>query len=93
MVGGFLRPTDQERSVPVEPGVAGLDDPAAGAPSRRGELVAELVGAAADVRHQPVAGGELADPRVVVAAVEAERLRPLQCRLWTPDRNRVECRG
>jgi hypothetical protein len=28
------------------------------------------------VRYQPVASHEFADPRIVVAAVEAERLRP-----------------
>lgn len=30
----LLRPADQERTVAVEPGVAGLDDPAAGTPAR-----------------------------------------------------------
>jgi hypothetical protein len=34
VVLGFLRPADQKGTVAVEPGVAGLDDPAAGAPLR-----------------------------------------------------------
>jgi hypothetical protein len=92
VIGWFLRPADQERSVSVEPGVAGLDDPPACTPARCSEPVADLVGAAADVRHQAVVGGELADPRVVVTAVEAERLRPLRRRLWPLDRDRVERR-
>jgi hypothetical protein len=92
VVGGFLRPADQQRSVSVEPGVAGLDDPAAGAPAGRGDLVADLVSATADVRHQAVVGGELADPWVVVATVEAERLGPLRRRGRALDRDRVERR-
>lgn len=93
VVLGFLRPADQEGAVAVEPGVAGLDDPAACAPAGRGELVADLVGAAADVRDQAVVGGELADPRVVVAAIEAECLRPLRRRPRALDRDRVERRS
>jgi hypothetical protein len=30
---GLLRPTDEQSAVAVEPGVAGLDDPTAGAPA------------------------------------------------------------
>ena len=77
VVLGFLRPADQERAVAVEPGVAGLDDPAAGAPSRRGALQLELVAASADVRGVAAGGGELVDPGVGVAAVETEALRLL----------------
>jgi hypothetical protein len=44
------------------------------------------------VRHQAVVGGELADPRVVVAAVEAEPLGPPRCRRRPSDRDRVERR-
>jgi hypothetical protein len=38
VVFGFLRPADQEGAVAVQPGVAGLDYPAAGAPTRDGSL-------------------------------------------------------
>jgi hypothetical protein len=93
VVLGFLRPADQEGAVAVEPGVAGLDDPAAGAPSRSGSFQLELVGAAADVGGVAAAGGELVDPGVGVAAVETEALRLLGRRLGPPDRDRVECRG
>ena len=73
----FLRPADQECAVAVEPGVAGLDDPAPRAPSRSGSFELELVGAAADVGGVTAASGELADPGVGVAAVQAEALRVL----------------
>ena len=72
VVLGFLRPADQKRAVAVEPGVAGLDDPAAGAPSRSGAFLLELVDAAADVSRVPASGRKLSDPRVGVAAVETE---------------------
>jgi hypothetical protein len=75
VVLGFLRPADQERAVAVEPGMAGLDDPAPRAPPRRGAFELELVAAAADVRGVTAAGGELVDPRVGVAAVETQGLR------------------
>jgi len=77
VVLGFLRPADQECAVAVEPGVAGFDNPAAGAPSRDGSFERELVGAAADVRGVAAARGELVDPGVGVAAVETEALRTL----------------
>jgi hypothetical protein len=44
----------------VDPGVAGFDDPAAGAPARRVRLLLELLAAAADVRRQLVVGDDLA---------------------------------
>jgi hypothetical protein len=93
VVLGLLRPADQECAVAVEPGVAGLDDPAAGAPARSRPLQIELVAAAADVCRVAAAGGELIDPGVDVAAVEAERLRRLDRRRGTIDRDRVEGRG
>ena len=37
----------------------------------------DFVAAAADVRREAAAGGELVDPRVGVAAVETETLRTL----------------
>ena len=75
VVLGFLRPADQEGAVAVEPGVAGLDDPTPGAPSGCGSFERELLGATTDVGGVAAAGRELVDPRVGVAAVEAEGLR------------------
>ena len=75
VVLGFLRPADQEGAVAVEPGVAGLDDPAPGAPSWCGSFELELLGATTDVGGVAAAGRELVDPGVGVAAVEAEGLR------------------
>jgi hypothetical protein len=77
VVLGFLRPADQEGAVAVEPGVAGLDDPATGAPSRCGSFELELLGATTDVGGVAAAGRELADPGIGVAAVETEALRML----------------
>jgi hypothetical protein len=77
VVLGFLRPADQEGAVAVEPGVTGLDDPAAGAPTRSGSFELELVAAAMDVGAVTAAGGEVVDPGVGVAAVETEALRVL----------------
>ena len=93
VVLGFLRPADQERAVAVEPGVAGLDDPAAGAPSRRCPFELELVAAPTDVRGIAASGSELVDPGVGVAAVEAQTLRLRGGRVGPTDRDRVECRG
>jgi len=47
VVLGFLRPADQEGAVAVEPGVAGLNDPAAGPPAGSRPFELELVAAAA----------------------------------------------
>ena len=90
MVLVFLRPADQERPVAVEPGVAGLDDPAAGAPAGGADLVGGLLAAGADVRRQLVVSDELADLGVVVGLVEAEALGSLGRRLGSFDRDRVE---
>jgi hypothetical protein len=54
--------------------VTGLDDPAAGAPSRCGSFALELVGAATDVGGVAAAGREVVDPGIGVAAVEAQGL-------------------
>ena len=48
VVLGFLRPADQEGAVAVQPGVAGFDDPTAGAPAGSGAFQAEFVAAATD---------------------------------------------
>lgn len=77
VVLGFLRPADKECAVAVEPGVAGFDDPASGAPFRSGSFELELVAAAADVGGVAASGCELVDPGVGVAAVEAQTLRLL----------------
>ena len=92
MVLGFLRPTDQQCAVAVEPGVAGLDDPAASAPAGCQSFQLALLAAAADLGGVATRGDEVADPRVGVAAVEAELERILG-RSGRLDRNRVERRG
>jgi hypothetical protein len=71
VVLGFLRPADQQRTVAVEPGVAGFDDPTSCAPAGCAAFQFELVAAAADVGDEATAGGEVVDPWVGVAAVEA----------------------
>lgn len=86
----FLRPADQERSVSVQPGVARLDDPAAGAPAGRTQLESDLFAAGADVRRVLPFGRELSHDRVVVAAVETQTLRSRLGRLGPFDRDRVE---
>ena len=93
VVLGFLRPADQERPVAVEPGVAGLDDPAAGSPAGVRSFELEFVTTATDVRGVAAVGREVVDPGIGVAAVEAQTLRLLRRRLWPRDRNRVEGRG
>ena len=89
----FLRPADQQGTVAVEPGVAGLDDPASGAPARGVQLAFDLFAARADVRCEAAPADELAHAVVVVAAVEAQPLWLLGRRLGPLDRDRVECRG
>jgi hypothetical protein len=73
--------------------VAGFDDPAAGAPAGGAQLERDLFAAGADVRGELPFGDEVADAVVVVAAVEAQTLRLLGCRLGPLDRDRVEGRG
>jgi hypothetical protein len=88
----FLRPADQERSVSVQPGVAGFDDPAAGTPARGAELLLDLFAARADVRCELARADELTHDRVVEGAVEAQSLRSALARLGPRDRDRVEGR-
>jgi len=92
VVLGFFRPADQERSVSVQPRVAGLDDPAACAPARVGAFQLEFVAAAATVEAVSVGRDELVDPRVGVAAVEAKTLWGLGRRLGPRNRDRLEGR-
>lgn len=88
----FLRPADEKRPVAVEPGVAGFDDPAACPPAGSAQLARDLLAAGSDVRGEAALDRELVHPGVVVAAVEAQRLRPLGARLWLFDRDRGEGR-
>jgi hypothetical protein len=85
-----LRPADQDPAVSVEPGVGGLDDPAAGAPAWGADLVGDLFAAGADVRRELVRADEVADVCVVVGPVEAEALGSLRSRRRPLDRDRVE---
>ena len=86
----FLRPADQDPPVAVEPAVAGLDDPASGAPAWGTDLFGDLLAAGADMRGELVVAEEVADFGVVVGLVEAEPLRRFRGRLGTLDRDRVE---
>jgi hypothetical protein len=65
----FLRPADEPGTVAVDPGVAGLNDPAAGAPARRARLLVELLAAGTDMRRRLVVGDDLAGLGVVVGLV------------------------
>jgi len=85
-----LRPADQECPVAVEPGVAGFDDPASGAPAGSTDLVGDLFAAGADVRRELVVADEVADFGVVVGPVKAEALRRFRRWLGALDRDRVE---
>lgn len=93
VVARLLRPADQEAAVSVEPGVAGLNDPAACSPVRIAKLLADLVAAAADVAGQPLLGDPFVHPGVVVATIETEPLRPSLARLGPRDRDRGERHG
>jgi len=88
----LLRPADEQRPVAVEPGVASLDDPASRAPAGSAQLALDLLAAAADVGCEAAPAGELVHPGVVVAAVEAQPLRPLRGRAGPLERDRVERR-
>lgn len=72
--------------------MTGLDNPATGTPPRRAELEPDLVAAGSDVRCEAALDRELVHPGVVVAAVEAQTLRPLATRLWLLNRDRGEGR-
>ncbi len=70
--------------------MAGLDDPAPGAPAGIANPLCQLLAACADVRLKALAGGELADVVVVVAAVEAQSLRVILGGDRPGDRDRGE---
>jgi hypothetical protein len=86
----FLRPADEDPAVAVEPAVAGLDDPASGAPAGSTDLLGDLFAAGADVRGELVVADEVADLSVVVGPVKAEALRRFRCWFGPLDRDRVE---
>jgi hypothetical protein len=88
-VGAFL-PADEDAAEAVEPGVGALDHPAAGPEASLALDLLRLVAAAADVRGEGELRGEFVDLGKVVAAVEAQSLRPLACRLGTLDRDRLD---
>ena len=90
MVLVFLRPADEDPAVTVEPAVAGLDDPASGAPAGSTDLLGDLFAAGADVRREFVVADEIADFGVVVGQVKAEALGLFGCWLGALDRDRVE---
>ena len=90
MVFVFLRPADEDPAIPIEPAVAGLDDPASSAPAGSADLLGDLFAAGSDVRGELVVADEVADFGVVVGPVKAETLRRLGCRLGALDRDRVE---
>ncbi len=69
MVLVLLGPANEQAAVAVEPRVTGLDDPAAGAPFGVLPSSLDLLAAAADVRLEALADGELADVVEVKAAV------------------------
>ncbi len=72
--------------------MAGLDDPASGAPVGVALALLDLFAAGADVWRQVVLADELANVFVVIGLVEADALRRLLGRFGALDRDRVERR-
>ena len=88
-VRAFL-PAGEDAAEAVEPGVGAFDDPAA---CSEAGLAFERLGfltTAADMGGEAELFEQLMYLVVVVAAVEAEPLRLLRCRLGTLDRDRLE---
>ena len=77
VIAGLLRPANEQRAVAVEPGVAGLHNPASGAPSRDVQLVFDLLASGADMGDKPVGADEFPGLLVVVGLVQADALRPI----------------
>lgn len=90
-VGAFL-PAGEDASEAIQPGVSALDDPAAGAEAGLVLDRFRFFAATADVGGEAELPRELAHLVVVVAAVEAESLRPFAGRLGPSDRDRLERR-
>lgn len=88
-VGAFL-PADEDAPEAIHPGVAALDDPAAGAHAGFAGQLLLLFSARANVRGERELLAELAHLVVVVALVEAETLRPRAGRLRPRDRDRLD---
>jgi hypothetical protein len=70
--------------------VAGLDHPAACAPSGDECLLGDLLAASTDVPGQPIVGQELAYFAVVIGPVQTQALRSFALRLRALDRDRVK---
>lgn len=90
MVLVLLGPADEYPAVAIQPGVAGLDDPAACFPLGVAGLQLDLLAACADVRREPVVANQLTDFSVVICPVQADALRMLGGRLRALDRDRVQ---
>lgn len=90
MVLVLLGPADENPAVAIQPGVAGLDDPAAGLPLGILRLLLDLLAACADVRRELVVADQLADFSAVICPVQADALRLLCARLGPLDRDRVQ---
>ena len=90
MVLVLLGPADEDAAVAVQPGVAGLDDPAACFPLGVVGLEVDLLAARADVRRELVVADQLADLSVVICLVQTDALRLLRGRFGARDRDRVE---
>jgi len=86
----LLTPADEDAAVAVQPGVAGLDDPAACFPLGVVGLEVDLLAACADVRRELVVADQLADLSVVICLVQTDALRLLGGRFGALDRDRVE---
>jgi hypothetical protein len=86
----LLGPADENAAVAVQPGVAGLDDPAACFPLGVVGLEVDLLAARADVRRELVVADQLADLSVVICLVQTDALRLLRGRCRSLDRDRVE---
>lgn len=87
MVLVLLGPADEDAAVAIQPGVSGLDDPAAGAPPGSANLFGKLLPACADVRGELVLGDQVANFGVVICLVQADPLRLALGWLRAPDRD------
>jgi hypothetical protein len=74
-------------AVAIQPGVAGLDDPAACFPLGVVGLQVDLLTVCADVRRERVVADQLADFSVVIRLVQTDALRVLWGRLRPLDRD------
>ena len=91
-VGAFL-PAGEDAAEAIEPGVGALDHPAACTEAGFAFDRLRLLAAAADVGGEAELLREVADFVVVVAAIEAQSLRPLAGRRRSLDRNRLDGRA